>query len=293
MKTDKNILIAFILNISFSILEIIGGFLTNSVAIISDAVHDCGDAISIGLSYFLERKSKKVPDDKYTYGYIRYSVLGALTTTIILFIGSTIVIYNSILRILNPVEVNYDGMLVISIIGVTFNFIAAYITKSGDSLNQKSVNLHMLEDVFGWIVILIGSILMKFTKIVYVDSIMSIIVSIYILIHTLKNLKSIIDLFLEKTPNGISIIKLKNNLLNIHGILDVHHIHVWSIDSVNNYATMHVLYNGKNGKQIKQSIRKNLAEFQIIHTTIELETEEEKCIDTSCNVIHIKKDHHH
>ena len=168
MKTEKNILIAFLLNLSFSIFEFIGGLFSNSVAILSDSIHDLGDALSIGISYFLERKSKKEPDEKYTYGYIRYSVMGSLITTVILLVGSLLVIYNSIKRVINPVQVNYDGMLILAIIGVIINFIAAYSTKEGDSLNQKSVNLHMLEDVLGWVVVLIGAIIMRFTDIGFI-----------------------------------------------------------------------------------------------------------------------------
>ena len=203
MRTQKNILVAFILNVSFSIFELIGGVLTNSVAIISDSVHDIGDALSIGISYFLEKKSKKEPDDKYTYGYVRYSILGAVITTVILLVGSTFVIVNSIKRLINPVTINYNGMIIFAVFGVIINFLAAYFTKEGDSLNQKSVNLHMLEDVLGWVVVLIGAIIMKFTDISIIDAIMSILVSLFILINTIKNLKSIIDLFLEKIPNNI------------------------------------------------------------------------------------------
>ena len=145
MKTEKNILIAFILNLFFSLLEFVGGALTGSVAIISDAVHDIGDAASIGLSYFLEKKSKKQPDDVFTYGYARYSVIGSLITTVILLFGSVAVIYNGILRIFNPVEINYRGMIVFAVIGVVVNFVAAWFTREGNSLNQKAVNLHMLK----------------------------------------------------------------------------------------------------------------------------------------------------
>ena len=124
MKTEKNILIAFILNLSFSIFEFIGGTITNSIAIISDAIHDIGDSLSIGLSYFLEKKSKKEPNEKYTYGYARYSVIGSLITTTILLLGSIIVIYNAIKRIINPVEINYNGMIIFAIIGTIINFLA-------------------------------------------------------------------------------------------------------------------------------------------------------------------------
>ena len=210
MKTEKNILIAFLLNISFSIIELFGGLLTNSVAILSDSVHDFGDALSIGISYFLEKKSKKHADKKYTYGYARYSVLGGVITTTILLVGSILVIIGAVKRIFNPVEINYNGMIVFAIIGVILNFIAAYVTKDGDSINQKSVNLHMLEDVLGWVVVLIGAIIMNFTDIRLLDSILSIGVATFILIHATKNLKSVVDLFLEKTPSNIDIDEVKN-----------------------------------------------------------------------------------
>src|SRR5574344_1084588 len=132
MKTEKNILIAFILNLGFSVFEFFGGIFTNSVAILSDSIHDMGDAISIGVSYFLENKSKKSADKNYTYGYIRYSVLGGLITTVILMVGSILVIYNAIGRIITPVEVNYHGMIIFAVIGVILNFIAAYCTREGD-----------------------------------------------------------------------------------------------------------------------------------------------------------------
>lgn len=138
---------AFILNLSFSIFEFIGGALTNSVAIMSDSIHDMADAISIVISFFLEKRSKRKPDNKYTFGYVRYSVLASIITITILIIGFILVIYNSIERIINPVKINYDGMILLSVFGVIINFFAAYFTKDGDSLNQKSVNLHMLEDV--------------------------------------------------------------------------------------------------------------------------------------------------
>ncbi len=174
MKTEKNILIAFLLNISFSIFEFFGGLFTNSVAILSDAVHDMGDAISIGISYFMEKKSKKHADNKYTYGYIRYSVLGGVITTTILLVGSILVIMGAIKRLFDPVEINYSGMIIFAIFGVILNSAAAFVTKEGDSINQKAVNLHMLEDVLGWIVVLIGAIIMNFTDITILDSIMSI-----------------------------------------------------------------------------------------------------------------------
>ena len=291
--TDKNILIAFLLNLSFSIIELFGGLFTKSISIFSDAIHDFADAISIGISYFLEKKSKHKPDHKYTYGYIRYSILGALITTSILTVGSVLVIIGAVNRLFNPVTLNYDGMIIISIFGIVFNFLAAYMTKDGDSLNQKSVNLHMLEDVLGWIVVFIGAILIKFTNISYIDSVMSILIACYILFHALENLKSVLDLFLEKTPKNIDLDHLKKHLLAIKDVIDVHHIHVWSIDGVNSYATLHIVTNSKKIDKVKLAVKEHLKEEGIVHTTVEIETEDEKCADNECRVVTKTPHHHH
>ena len=292
MKTEKNILIAFILNISFSIFEFFGGFFTNSVAILSDSIHDLGDAISIGISYFLEKISKKKADKKYTYGYIRYSVLGGVITTTILLVGSILVIIGAVGRLITPEEVNYSGMIIFAIVGVVLNFLAAFVTREGDSINQRSVNLHMLEDVLGWVVVLIGAILMKFTDIKIIDPIMSIGVALFILINSFKNLKVVLDIFLEKTPHDIDIDELKHHLLEIPEVEDIHHIHVWSIDGFNNYATMHIVTKAQNIKEIKHQIREELEEHNICHAI--LETEDEICDDKECNVhFHTESGHHH
>ena len=291
-EVEKNILIAFILNISFSLFELIGGIITNSYAILSDSVHDLGDAISIGISYFMERKSKKHADKKYTYGYIRYSVLGGVITTTILLVGSILIIIGAVGRLFNPVEVNYSGMLIFAIFGVFLNFIAAYVTREGDSINQKAVNLHMLEDVLGWVIVLVGAIVMKFTDIRILDPIMSIGIAIFILVHSLKNLKQVVDIFLAKTPDNVDIDELKEHLLKIKDVDDIHHIHVWSIDGYNNYATMHVVTKSKNIASIKKKIREELEEHNICHAI--LETEDEACEDTECNVeLHEEEHHHH
>ena len=182
MKTERNILIAFILNLAFSIFEFVGGIISGSVAIMSDAVHDIGDAVSIGVSYFLEKKGEK------------YSIIGAFITTFTLLIGSIVTICNAIGRLMEPAKINYDGMIVFAIVGVCVNLCAAFVTREGDSLNQKAVNLHMLEDVLGWIVVLVGAVVMRFTDFILLDPIMSIGVSAFILINAIRNL---IEIFLH------------------------------------------------------------------------------------------------
>ncbi len=293
MKTQRNILIAFILNLSFSVFEFIGGAFCGSVAIVSDAVHDLGDAVSIGIAYFLERKSKKDPDDVYTYGYTRYSVIGGVITTSILIFGSLAVMYNAVIRIINPIEINYNGMLIFAVVGASVNFLAAFFTREGDSVNQKAVNLHMLEDVLGWAVVLVGAVIMKFTDIRIIDPLMSLGVSVFILVNAVRTLKKAVDLFLEKTPDGISVGVIKEHLCNIDGVEDAHHIHIWSMDGVNNYATVHIVTD-EEPHRIKHFVREEMAEHGIAHITVEIETGDEHCHEKSCSVKQtIESGHHH
>ncbi len=293
MKTEKNILIAFLLNLSFSIFEVIGGIFTGSVAIISDAVHDIGDAASIGLSYFLEKKSKQQPDEVYTYGYTRSCVMGGVITTVILLVGSVAVIYNAASRIIAPTEIHYDGMILFAVVGVCVNMCAALLTQKGDSLNQKAVNLHMLEDVLGWVVVLIGAVIMHFTDLVIIDPLMSMGVAVFILINAVKNLKEAVDLFLEKTPHGIDMEEIKEHISHIEGVLDVHHIHIWSMDGHNNYATMHVVTDADH-HLIKEKVRKELLEHGIGHATLELEAPGEHCHEKKCRIeFESSAGHHH
>ena len=295
MKTERNILIAFILNLSFSILEFIGGMVTGSVAIASDAVHDIGDAASIGISYFFERKSKKQPDDEYTYGYARYSVIGGFITTLILLVGSALMIYNAIGKIIAPIPIHYNGMIVFAVVGVCVNFCAAFITRKGNSHNQKAVNLHMLEDVLGWIVVLVGAVLIRFTNLAIIDPIMSIGVSLFIFVTAIRNLKEVTDLFLEKVPRNIKVAEIEEYIKKVDGILDVHHIHIWSLDGYSNYATLHVVTDSEP-HSIKETIRRELCKHKITHVTIECETGTENCQEKYCCVdtaAHSEHKHHH
>ena len=283
MKTERNILIAFLLNLSFAIFEFFGGMITSSVAIMSDAIHDMGDALSIGVSWWCERKSKQKEDDVYTYGYARYSVVGSVIITVILLIGSVTVLTNAVNRLFHPIEINYDGMIIFGVVGVIINSAAAFYTREGDSLNQKAVSLHMLEDVLGWIVVLIGAIVMKFTDISMIDPVLSIVVTIYVAIQAVSHLKEALDIFLERTPHGFDMNKMKGHLKEIEGVENVHHIHMWSMDGMNNYATLHIVTN-EEPKEIKKKVREELMEHGICHATIEIEKVGERCGHEICGV---------
>ncbi len=293
MKSEIKIFLAFILNLLFSLFEFFGGTFTGSVAIISDAVHDMGDALSILISFLLEKKSKNNADLRYTYGYARYSLLGCAVTCFILLTGSVVVIYNAILRLINPEPINYNGMIVFAVVGVIVNFIAVFFTGGGGTLNQKAVNLHMLEDVLGWVVVLIGAIVMRFTDFYYLDPIMSICLALFIMFNALKNLLEVLNIFLEKAPKNIDIKELFNGLCGIDGVSDVHHFHLRSFDGLNNSATMHIVTDD-DARIVKENVRNFLKEKGIEHSTIEIETEAENCTDKNCKLeIEIKTHHHH
>ena len=297
MKSERNIFLAFILNFSFVIFEIFGGIFTGSVAIISDAVHDLGDAMSIGISFFLEKKSKKEPDEKYTYGYKRYSVLGGLISVSVLIISSVFVVWNAVLRIIDPIEIRYNAMILFAVIGFIVNFLAAMFTRHADSLNQKAINLHMLEDVLGWFAVLVCALVMRFTSFSLLDPIISIAVAAFILISAVKSLGQILDPLLEKAPRFIDSKEITEHVLEIDGVTDIHHLHIWSLDGCDGYATLHVVYSGcKNS--VRDAVKKELSEHGISHSTVELEEEGYICEDRVCQIRnetarHAHLHHHH
>jgi len=274
-EASKNMMLAFVLNLSFAIIEFLGGIFTNSVSIISDAIHDLGDSLSIGTSLVLEKKSEKHPDKKYTFGYRRYSLLGALLTSVILIIGSVFVILSSVSRLLSPTPVNYDGMLVLAVLGVIINLIAALKTSKSHSLNEKALSLHMFEDVLNWAAILIGSIIIKFTSWHLIDPILSLGITVFILTHAFLNLKEVFGVFLEKAPDDVSAQSLTDDLLKIEGVSDVHHIHIWSLDGTHNYLTLHAVVEKEmtpwQFEETKHKIREISSAHNIFHSTIELE----------------------
>ena len=293
METKRKIFIAFILNLFFSIFEVFGGIITGSVAITSDAIHDFGDATSIGISYFLERLSEKKPNQKYTYGYARFSVLGGLITTFILLISSGVVIYNAILRIVTPVVLDYNGMIIFAIVGIVVNLIATFFTHGGKSINQKAVNLHMLEDVLGWLVVLVGAIVICFTNLYIIDPILSIIVALFVIVNSIKNLVEIIEIFLIKAPKNVDTTEIIEHVKGVEGVLDIHHLHVWTIDGVSNCATLHLVVN-EFDSNIKRRVKEEIKEHGILHVTIEMEEALENCEEQDCNLSsQISNCHHH
>lgn len=293
MKTAGKILVAFILNLAFSVFEFVGGAITGSIAIISDAIHDMGDAFSIGVSFALEKLSHKKADKKNTYGYYRYSLLGSALQSAILLCGSLVVAYNAVMRFVFPRPIDYNGMMLIAVIGFLVNFVAAWFTSGEGSLNQRAINLHMLEDVLGWAIVLIGAVVMRFTDWWFLDPALSLALAVFIGIHALKNLKTVGDVFLEKTPEGIDPEEITHHLTEIPGVESIHHLHIWSMDGYRHSATLHAVVSREHGPA-KQAIKEELAEHGITHVTVELESPYEHCEDTCCKpAAHTHHHHHH
>lgn len=277
----KNIKVAFFLNLAFTLLEIFGGLYTNSIAILSDALHDLGDSLSLGLAWYLEKKSAKESDHSYSYGYARFSVLGAFINSIILIVGAIFVLQNAIPRLINPQTSDASGMIVFSLIGIAVNGFAALRLNKGATLNERVVALHLLEDVLGWVAILIGSIVMLFADLPILDPILSIAIMAYVLSNVFRNLSKSLRIFLQGTPKKFNPIKIEAHLAEISGVKAIHDLHIWTLDGQLNVATLHVvvqeIYSLEETEKIKQEVRASLAKMDIAHATIEIEDENSEC----------------
>ncbi len=272
----KNIKIAFILNISFVLIEIIGGIFTNSVAILSDAIHDLGDSISLGLAWYLEKLGQKDKDSKFNYGYKRFSILGALFNAIVLIFGAFFIVYKAIPRLFNPEGVNAEGMIVLAVIGIVINGLAVLNVKKGNKLSERVVSLHLLEDVFGWIAVLIVSIVLKFANIPILDPILSLIISVYIIKNVISGLIKIVKMLLQGVPDGFDAQEMTEFILeNTPKAVELHDVHAWSLDGEENVITFHIVVEDgitvTESVEIVRSIRKLLHERGFKHITIETE----------------------
>lgn len=286
-SSEKNISTAFFLNLFFVFIEIAGGIITNSFAIISDAIHDLGDCGAIGLAFFFEKFSQKKPDKKYTYGYKRYSLLSAIITSLILVIGSVAIIFGSIQRFKNPEEIKSLPMLIIAVFGVLINGIAALKTSHGSGANEKAINLHMLEDVFGWIAVLIGSIFIHLFQWYFIDTLLSLVISAFLLFHSSKNILYTVSILLEKTPYDFNFEDYEAEISKLPGVENVHHIHVWSLDDETILATIHITLSKdffpEKYSEVQKSVIEASKNLGINHITLQIDIEN-SCCDTSCEI---------
>lgn len=285
-STLGNIKVAFFLNLGFTILEIFGGILTNSVAILSDALHDLGDSISLGMAWYLENFSKKKSTFKYSYGYRRFSLLGALISSLVLIIGSLFILSEAIPRIINPEYANAPGMIAFAIIGILVNGAAVLKLKGDQSMNARVVAWHLLEDVLGWVAVLIVGITLIFFNVPVLDPILCILITLYVLYNVIGNLKKTLELFLQASPESINIEEIEKKLLAIENVKSTHHTHLWSLDGEHHVLTTHLVIDEDTSKNdlivTKLRCKKLFEEHRFEHVTVEIEFENEACRMKDC-----------
>ncbi|HBX89411.1 MAG TPA: cation transporter [Marinilabiliaceae bacterium] len=274
---------AFALNFFFTIIEFIGGAITNSMAILSDAVHDLGDTVAIGSALWFEKIAERERNDRYTYGYRRFSTLGALITSTILVVGSVLILYESIPRLLKPEEVMARGMMWMAVLGIVFNGIAAVRLRGGGaSLNNRAVMLHLLEDVLGWVAVLVGSVIIHYTQWYWIDPLLSIGVAVFILSSVIINLKSILRVFLQTSPVGFDKAAMEKEILALENVLALHDTHVWSLDGNFNILSIHLVVpenlSPAGQSEVRAKADKIIKSYEIDHPTIALEFEGDDCV---------------
>ncbi|HEY3699614.1 MAG TPA: cation diffusion facilitator family transporter [Spongiibacteraceae bacterium] len=282
-RESQRIGFAFWLNLCFTAIELIGGLLTNSVAILSNAIHDFGDTLAIGFGWLASRLAQRRPNDAYTYGYRRLSLLSALMIGLTLVIGSIIIIVNAVPRLWQPQTPHLTGMFWLALVGIVANGVAALRLHGGDTQNEKMLSWHLVEDVLGWIVVLIASLVIRYTGWSIIDPLLSIGFTLFILVNVIRNLRATLRLFLQKSPDDTLVETIRRQLQTLTGVEALHHLHVWSLDGQHHVLTAHIVLNEDLAPtrqlELKQHIHRTLQPYALAHTTIEFEFPSETCRD--------------
>lgn len=282
-SASNRIGVAFLLNLSFTLIELVGGVLTNSVAIIADAVHDFGDTLAIGFGWVASRTAERSPDSSYTYGYRRLSLLSALINGLLLAAGSVWILSVTLPRLWQPQLPHTGGVIGLALLGFAVNGLAALRLRGGHTHNEKMLSWHLLEDTLGWAAVLVGGVLMHFTGWAILDPLLSLAVTLFILVNVTRNLRSVLRLFLQVSPDRHLTEGIRGELESLPGVSGAHHLHLWSLDGEQHVLTAHLTLaeplDNAGQLQLKQAIHQRLAPHGLAHTTIEFELPEEYCRD--------------
>lgn len=284
VETMKRIRLAFFLNLGFTIFELVGGILTNSLAILSDAIHDLGDSLALGFAWYLEGKSQQKKSATFSYGYRRLSTMSALITGGVLVAGAAIIIAKAIPRIITPQQPQVEGMILMAVVGVIVNGWAAFGVSKGGSLNEKMITWHLIEDVMGWVIVLVGAIAMWIWDLPVIDAVLAVLLSCWVMWNVLKNIKETAKVFLQATPTGIVLSEVEAGIKSRPHIKDVHHLHVWSMDGEKHVLTAHLVVQKEVTTGELQNLKADIKiylknTFQISEATLEVEWPEEHCSD--------------
>ncbi|MCE7056510.1 cation diffusion facilitator family transporter [Algoriphagus sp. AGSA1] len=275
-KKDNNIRTAFFLNLAFTVLEVTGGLISGSIAILADSLHDFADSLSLGAGWYFEKKSRKGSTDKYSYGYARFSLLGAMINALTLLLGSIYIVYASVERIINPQNPDAYWMLGISFLGIALNGIGVWKLKSGKSMNKQVMMIHLLEDALGWVAVLVGSIVMLLFDVPILDPILAIVINLTVLVFAMHKLVQALKILLQKVPKNINLPELRQKILCLDKVKDVEHLHIWSLTEEKAVVTAHVIVSDirllSDSSAIKEQIHAILSDIDTEHINIDLKS---------------------
>lgn len=272
-KAGQNLAFVFVMNLTFNILVIAGGLATNSMAILADCIHDLADTISIAIAWFLEHVAQKDSSDKYSYGYQRFSILGAVIISVFVIIMAFVILSEAVPRLFHPESVDAGGMLLVAIVGIIFKSISVYRLHDGETFNEKAILFHQLGDVFEWIAILILSIVLMFWEgAPYLDPFVSIGIAIWLIFNLGRNLIKSVQVLLQKTPDNFDVDEFRTQILAIEGVNAIDDFHIWSLDGIDSVMTLKVDVDfGKNVENIKKEIYDISGKYHVLDITIELD----------------------
>jgi cobalt-zinc-cadmium efflux system protein len=286
-QSVANLRLVFFLNLGFTIIEFFGGLWTSSLAITADAVHDFGDSFAMGSAVYLEKLSGKKADEQYSYGYQRFSLLGAVITGVVLITGSVLILSRAIPKILNPQPAYAPGMIILAVAGLVVNGTGALKIKSGEGVNARVVLWHLLEDTLGWSAVLIISIVLLFTEFYIIDPLLSCIITGFVLFNVFRIMRKTAGVFLQKVPEGFNLASFKEEISRIPGVIEVNHIHIWALDEENYVMSGHLRIKKNSHKKdiiaIKNRAREIIRKYKVYHSTLEIEYTDEEYTDEPCS----------
>ncbi len=265
--------LAFTLNVTFTLIELVGAWATNSTAIAADALHDLGDSLSLGFAWGMERLAGRGPTSTYSYGLKRLSLLGALANAAMLLGGGMVVLTESVPRLLDPGQPDAKGMLGLAVLGVVVNGAAVLRVRHGKSLNERVVTWHLLEDVLGWVAVLVVSIVMLFVDLPILDPLLSICITVWVGVNAARNLSRTVEVFLQAVPADIDIEAVREASRAVPGVVDLRHLHVWSQEGEHHVLTANLVVGCtslREAEGLAEKVRKVLREEGIGHATLEL-----------------------
>ena len=272
MKTKYAVWLAFLLNLSFAIVEFIAGGIFGSSAVLADSVHDFGDAIAIGISAFLESISNRKEDSHYTLGYKRFSLLGAMVTAVILMTGSGMVILENVSKLFHPQPINDEGLLWLGIIAISVNVLASLVIRKGQTKNESILSLHFLEDTLGWLAVILMAIVLRFTDWYILDPLLSLAISFFILSKAIPRFLSTLKIFLDAVPEGVDINQVKSDLEQLDNVSSINQLNLWTMDGLEKNAIVHVCLKRMEQMEVcKEAIRASLKERGFQNVTIEVD----------------------